>query len=351
MSGSRFDSHLHSRGLAVPGVPRYHSIMRHPALSTRRATKPAGNRRRVRRGTPLRRTRFTVAAFALVFALSACGSGDTAIGRGDRLWADSSYNEALAEYILAYRQGGDNAALARAAHAHARLNDLEGMRDTYAQLLERAPEYADQAVYDYLQFAHRSHARDDRYGLASAIEAALAIRPDLPIGELAAPLARYYANTGNIERALFFFEKALIESPDEANAEFLYEIGLAHERRGRCQDAIGFFTAYRERESTGQNAVDARWHTGNCAFELGRAARQAGQPTQALHYLSIVLDLGVPENVQDQAWYEHGEVLFGLGRGDEALFSYQQVVRLNPARTGQLVQAALRRIDQIRFGF
>src|SRR5690606_38043750 len=124
---------------------------------------------------------------------------------------------------------------------------------------------------------------------------------------------------------LAFFEQALIETAADSAVDLFYEIGIAHERRGRCQDAIGFFAAYRERGSDGRHLADARWNTGNCAFELGRAARQAGQPTQALAYLALVLELGEPANILDQAWYEHGEVLFGLGRNEEALHSYQQV--------------------------
>lgn len=306
--------------------------------------------RRVPNGVVPRVRRRIVAGF-VVAACAACGAADSAVTRGDRLWADSSYSDALAEYLLAVRQGGGDEVLARVAHTYGRVGQLEAMRETYRQLLERSPEYADQAVYDFLDFAYRSWSRGDQYGMAGAVEAALAVKPDLAIGELASPLAQYHDAMGNTERALEYYERALVQAGEEATAEILYQIGVGHEKQGRCLEAIGFFEFYQERAPTGRFATDARWHTGNCAFSLGRAARQAGRPTEALAYLERVLDLGVPENLQDQAWFEHGEVLFGLGRKDEALNSYQRVIQLNPARTGQLVQSALRRIDQIRFGF
>jgi hypothetical protein len=63
-----------------------------------------------------------------------------------------------------------------------------------------------------------------------------------------------------------------------------------------------------------------------------------------------VLELGVPENVQDQAWFERGELLRELNRPQEALEAYHRVLELNPLRTGQLVERTQRRIDEIRFG-
>jgi tetratricopeptide (TPR) repeat protein len=54
--------------------------------------------------------------------------------------------------------------------------------------------------------------------------------------------------------------------------------------------------------------------------------------------------------VQDQAWFLRGEIHFAIGDRDAALEAYHRVIELNPARTGQLVRRAQRRIDEIRFG-
>ena len=54
-----------------------------------------------------------------VLALGACGSDEDALARGDRLWADSSFPAALAEYRLALRHRDvDPAVLVRVAHAY-----------------------------------------------------------------------------------------------------------------------------------------------------------------------------------------------------------------------------------------
>jgi len=284
-------------------------------------------------------------------AVAACGGGEDATARGDRLWADSAYSAALAEYRLAMRQDpGNEAILLRVAHAYAVGGELERAREAYRQLLERDADHTDQAVFDYMRLARRALERRDRYGMATAVEAALALRPQLPLGELAAPLARYYAENGEPARALPLYERALAEASRDSAGQLLYEIGRIEEALGHCAEAISYFNAYRQRQPTGERVGEARWHTGSCALELARQAHLAGRLPEALEHLDVVLELGVPENVQDQAWFERGEILFAIGRFEEALAAYRRVLDLNPARTGQLVERAQQRIDQIRFG-
>ena len=283
--------------------------------------------------------------------LAACGGGEDAVARGDRLWADSAYEAALAEYRLAMRQDpGNEAILLRVAHAHAVGGELERAREAYGRLLERDADHVDQAVFDYVRLARRALERRDRYGMAVAVEAALALRPQLALGELALPLARYYAENGAPARALPLYERALAEAAPDSAAGLLYEIGRIEEALGHCEAAISYFDAYRQRRPNGERVGEARWHTGSCALELARQAHMAGRLPEALKHLDTVLELGVPENVQDQAWFERGEILFAIGRFDEALAAFRRVLELNPARTGQLVERAQQRIDQIRFG-
>lgn len=282
--------------------------------------------------------------------LPACTDHEPAMARGDRFWAEEDYEKALAEYRLAASQSrGDVDALRRVAHGFARTGNLIRARESYDQLLERAPEYTDQAVFDYMEMARERMKRQDRYGMAEAVEAALALRPELSLPDLAEPLARYYADNAQPERALVYFERALAYADPEEDAPLLYEIGRAKERQGNCREAIGYFEAYVRRTPRGEMASSARFHWGRCAFHLGQEARNQGMLTQALEMQGTVVRLGMPENVQDQSWFEQGEILFALGRFDEALEAYQRVLDLNPTREGQLVERARRGIDRIRF--
>lgn len=286
--------------------------------------------------------------------LGGCRDNDTSIVRGDRLWADSSFESALAEYRLAVTQRGDEEALSRLAHAYAMTGKLIEARRTYEELLERSDEYRDQAVFDFLHLARRALARRDTYTAASAMEAALTLRPELQLPAEARAIADFYRERDNLEESLAFYRRALTALPPDSAVPILYDIGRIEGERGRCDAAIDYFRAFEEQvgaESRERTLVsEARWHTGRCAFRLAEEARDEGRVDAALDHLNHVIRLGVPENLLDQALFERGEILFAIGELDDALASYRQVLERNPARAGQLVERARLRIDQIRFG-
>lgn len=283
-----------------------------------------------------------------------CRDNDTAIVRGDRLWADSNYESGLAEYRLAAAQRNDEEALSRLAHALAMTGKLAEARTTYAELLERSPDHRDQAAFDFLHLARRAIARRDNFGAASAMEAALALRPELELPTGAAAIADYYRDRDNPEEALSFYRRALTALPPDSATPILYEMGRIEEERGRCDVAVDYFRAFETQAGDERRfrvlVSEARWHTGSCAFRLAEEARDDGRVDEALEQLDRVIRLGVPENFLDQALFERGEILLAIGEFDEALASYRQVLERNPARTGQLVERASRRIDEIRFG-
>lgn len=285
--------------------------------------------------------------------LAGCDNPEPALARGDRLWAEGNYQNALAEYRLALRQGGegDDEVQLRVAHAYATLGQLERAKEFYGRLLVRSPSYTDQAVYDYLELARPGRERGDRFAVAGGVEAALELRPDLPLGDLALILARYYADLGETRRAVEFYQRALASTPTDSTPTLLYELGQVHVAQGNCGAALGYFLAYRQRAPRGARRGEASWHAGNCAYELAKQAHQSGALTDALERLSLVLELGEPVTVQDQAWFDRGEILYALGRFDEAVEAYGKVLELNRARRGVLAERAQQRLDEIRFGW
>jgi tetratricopeptide (TPR) repeat protein len=284
-------------------------------------------------------------------ALSGCRDAESALVRGDRLWADENYTAALAEYRLSHAlRSESDEVLARVAHAYAVTGQFERARESYDELLRTAPAYTDQAVFDYLALARRAQQRNDRYGMAGAVEAAIALRPGLPVDDMAAPLARFYARAGDAERARGFFERALQYAPPDSVAPLLFDFAQFQEARGDCLEAIELYNAFRSRQPRGDRADQARWAIGNCSFTLGRQARGNGESQAALRHLQVMLDLGVPANLLDQAWFERGEALLELGRRDEALESYVRALEHVRAMGSPLAERARQRIDEIRFG-
>ncbi|HSJ24060.1 MAG TPA: tetratricopeptide repeat protein [Longimicrobiales bacterium] len=291
------------------------------------------------------------AVLLIALVLAGCRDAESSLARGDRLWADSNYTAALAEYRLSQAIRSDSEEiLARVAHAYAVTGQFERARESYDELLRMAPAYTDQAVFDYLALARRAQARNDRYGMAGALEAAIALRPGLPVDDMAAPLARFYSRAGDAERAVEFFERALAYAPPDSAAPLLFDYAQFQESQGNCEDAVELFNAFRTRQPRGERADQARWAVGNCSFNLGRQARADGQAHDALRHLDVMLALGVPQNLLDQAWFERGEALLDLGRRDEALDSYVRALEHVRALGGPLAERARQRIDEIRFG-
>jgi tetratricopeptide (TPR) repeat protein len=285
----------------------------------------------------------------VAFSAAACESSEDAIGRGDRYWADSNYVAALAEYRLAARDGNTEAER-RVAHAYVVTGQLDRARRAYDQLVKADPATVDQALFDYMWMARTSLQRGDRYGAARAAEAALELRPDLPISELALTLARHYSTIGDTDRALQFYRRAVAAADPATRNSLLYEIASLTERHGDCVDALPYFRSFTERSTNNDSVTEARWRMGNCGLERGRQLREAGDAVRALEMLSVTLNLGAPQNLLDQAWFERAEALMALGRRDEAAAAYERVIDLSIAGRTQLAGRAMRRLDEIRAG-
>ena len=287
----------------------------------------------------------------LALVAAGCRGDESALERGDRFWAANNYSAALAEYRLAGRQqAGDPRVLVRVAHAYIATGQLERAREEYGRLLKLAPEFADQAVFDYLTLAKAAEARSDRFNLARAVEAALELRPGIDVSKWAPVLARYYAGSGDADRALEYFERALAMGAAAAPPPLLFEIAVLHERQGDCAEATSYYRSFLSREPYGDSANDARFRIGSCAFELGRRARAEGRYETALEHFSAVIDYGSPANLLDQAWFERGEALVALGRTLEALDAFRRVVELTPGRDTQTSTRARRRILELQGG-
>lgn len=292
---------------------------------------------------------------ATTAALGACTSNSTEVGavrRGDQAFAQGKYEEALAEYRLAVRQGGDDAAtLARVAHTYAVMERVDDAAAFYARAVQADSSYTDEAVSDLMHMAEQAHKRGDRFAMATAVESALKLRPGLGVGDLALPLARHYFKNGQYGRALPFYQKALAEATDSA-PDVVFEVGQAHEEIGDCEHALVYFERYREMVPRWKRQT-VNWYIGTCSFDVARDIRSKRDVTDqdletALQMLGQTLDLGVPRNIQAQAWFDKGEILSDLGDCSGAMKAYAQVRSAdNP---GALAERAQARFDEIRFG-
>ena len=272
------------------------------------------------------------------------------MARGDRAFAAGNLEEALAEYRLAVRQGGDDEAdvLARVAHTYVLMGRVDEASEYYREAAARDERYVDQAVSDMVRLARDARSRSDRFQMASAVETALEFRPGLSMSEMALPLARHYFEAGEFGRALPFYQRALAAAPDSA-PEVIMEVGTAYEEVGDCERALVFFERFRDMVRPWERG-EVDWYIGTCALREAQRARRAADLDEALRLVERTVEVGEPMNVQAQAWFEKGEILAALGRCQEAVDAFRQVRREDPAGSGPLVGRAEERIDEIRFG-
>lgn len=286
-------------------------------------------------------------ALLLLLPMMGCSSGEDALLRGDRFWADSNYSAALAEYRLAASQsGGAPEIRARVAHAYLQTGQFERGRREYMELVEQAPGYTDQAIFDFLSLARASMARGDRFGTARAAEAALALRPGLDLDEMSVVLARYYAANGEVDRALEFYNRA-IGRGRSSDTGLLFELASLIEQNGKCVDALPYFRAFIETSRSRDSTTEARWRMGTCGVERGRAAMAANDPRTALRLFDVTIEVGAPPHLLEQTWLERGEALLALGRTEEARAAFERVLEFGPPGGTQWRTRAERRLQEM----
>jgi tetratricopeptide (TPR) repeat protein len=290
----------------------------------------------------------------LCVALAGCSprsNEENAVRRGDEAFAQGNFEEALAEYRLAVRQGADDpATAARVAHTYAMMHRVDDAGSFYRDAASKDPTLADQAVSDLMRLAREAYMSDDRFAMATAVEAAQQLRPGIGVGDMTLPLARHYFANGEYGRALPFYQFALADASDSL-PDVVFEVGRAHEEIGDCEHALVFFEQFRTMVRPWErNEVD--WYIGTCAFNIARELRTRTLEPQdlerALELIDRTVEVGEPRNIQAQAWFEKGEIMAELGDCQGAMEAYAQVRYADQA--GSLIDRAQSRFDEIRFG-
>lgn len=274
-----------------------------------------------------------------------------AIERGDRLFGAGRLDAAIAEYKFALRQDDDERALLRLGALYGTRGDIETSRRYYAELVARDSAYRFQAAAGLSASARRAFERGSSESAARALEPLMELGTGLVPRDLTLPLARHHWADNEFEEALPLYLKVLADSVDVEPAVY-YETARAFQELGACREAITHYERYLEQASRrAPQRAEAEWSLGSCLYEAAEESWQNGRPAEAKEQAARLIALGVPRTLQDRANFLYGELALALGERDEALRAFEEVLRLNPSRTGPLVERADARIREIRFGF
>jgi tetratricopeptide (TPR) repeat protein len=299
-----------------------------------------------RHPTPFR----VLAAALLALVTTACaprGTEESAVRRGDEAFARDSLEEALAEYRLAIRQGAqDPEVLSRVAHTFISMGRVEEATEFYVRAAARDPRWGDMGVADLVRVARDAAGRNDRFQMASAMEAARRLRPGLSAPDLTLPLARHYLQVGEYGRAIPLFQRALDED-EESSPDLVFEVGEAHREVDDCRSALIFFDEY-QRIAPDEDRFRANWNIGDCSLRVARELRERGTRVdleEALLYLNRAINAGEPRSVQGQAWFDRGEIQSLLGDCSGALDSFNQVKFYESSSSPMVTRAERRTLD------
>jgi tetratricopeptide (TPR) repeat protein len=270
-------------------------------------------------------------------------SGDEAIARGN-------LPAALAEYRMAVQRGGseDPLALARLAHTHALMGNVDGAGDSYLLAVKFDADLIDQAVSDLIRLAQDAMSRSDLFGLASAMEIARTFRPGITVDGMALPLARHYFNNGQYATALSYYQSAISGRQKDTIPEVIFEAASAYDEVGDCRRALLHYEQYRGMIASWRRS-EVDWRIGNCSILLARELRSINADEEALVYLERAVAIGEPRSLQSLAHFEIGEILFDMNRCEAAMQAFLEVSRADQTGTSPLVSRARWRYDELRF--
>lgn len=294
-----------------------------------------------------------ILAVPLAGLAAACAAPDDAVSRGDRLAAMDHLQEASAEYELALRREGEEPSiLARLADLRVRQGDLGGALDLYGELLARDSTYAPRAAMGLLSLAENARRRGETDRMLRALEPVVASSGILWLPDsLRLAAAEGYWERGDPARALPLYLSLGVEPSGSSSEEALLHLARSYEDLGGCPEALPYFDEYLDRVRTpGAARTGAEWHYGSCLYEVAGRLREADENERAAEILSRLIDLEAPRPLLDDAHYARGEALLALDRRSEAREEFETVLRMNPARSGPLVQQAERRLRELRYG-
>ncbi|MBM3465113.1 MAG: tetratricopeptide repeat protein [Armatimonadetes bacterium] len=238
---------------------------------------------------------------------------------------DGEYSSALSWRTRIVEMTGDDPdAFKKLAVAHVRTGDLKGAEPAYMRLLELKRDVDSPLGTSFLDdMTGRGLPPETRSGLQAMgmriIDAALATRAgSIPLLELGARLA---ARAGDYGTSIPYFQRLIDGNPEHANIRswkgellrVLARAGIPEHWKALNAELISDYVEH----LTGNRSDVRSWIT------LARLQMQAGFSDDALASFKSAVRA---DSREWQAVYEHGRLLVRLGRSDEAIRWYEDIL-------------------------
>lgn len=281
--------------------------------------------------------------------IAGCGRVGDHERRGDQLYGEGQYSQALAEYRSALAGDPDPRLWAKTGAAALRTGNLEVATDSYLRLAAEDPTRTEEAAEGLDAVARAADRAGDVKRLESAVVGLGMIAPGRSIGRYALELVRRPgAEATNL---VAVFPGAIAAAPDAETVDSLLAVyGAALRETSGCDQALPVFQATLRRTRVDALRNRAEDGVAGCSLALGLRADAAGRPDDAALWFAaaIRVDSGTP--VGRRALVGYGDAKLRLGDTAAAAQAFQAVAS-DQVQSDSTSQMARDRMEELRARF
>jgi len=280
--------------------------------------------------------RKTTLYLAVLLLGGACARN--AVDEAKRLINNREFNKA----ILILKQDNSPAALFLLGKIQLRLNYPIDAFKSFDKVVKGPPLYKKDVLTQLLRFAYAMDKNGKDYLASRAYEKVLSLNENIDLGMGYKTLGKWYYNKEEYEKAIPLFQKALFVPPKDDNIRLM--LIKANMKIGNMEDAMNIT----EEGMKISNNWQFRYMDGKLGYILGEKYYKDEKYDNALLMLSKTITIGLPEVVQDDAYFLIGKIYFNEKNYKEAEACLKKVLELNPFTKGKIVREAEERLKVLK---
>ncbi len=293
----------------------------------------------------MKRIEVLALAAAALLGTGCAGAAADHEALGDEAYVERRYDEALAEFQVALRQGSSGGDLRwKAAMAALNARELGEAVIQFRALADEDPPRRVIAADGLERVARAASLEGNRAALQAALDARRAVAPGRGLRTFALEVAVGLGEDLSPDEAL----SVAASAPDaRLQDSLMYGYGVALARLNRCEEGIPVFESLLRRRRELSIQSDARVRASSCALGLGRREHNRGSPDEAEKWFCRTIELGNNNYAARVAYLGLGDVWFSRGDYMGAREAFQKA-RAGASPTDSIYHRASRSLDRLR---
>ena len=275
-----------------------------------------------------------------------CGGVSDHERRGDQLYGEGQFSQALTEYRAAVTSDPDARVWAKTGAAALRAGNLEVASDSYLRLAAEDPTRTEEAAEGLDAVARAAERAGDVKRLETAVVGLGMIAPGRSIGRYALELIRRPGAEATDLVAIF--PGAIAAAPDPETVDSLLAVyGVALRETSGCDQALPVFQATVRRTRIEALRGPAEDGVAGCSLVLGLRSEAAEKPDEAALWFASAIRVDSATPVGRRALVGYGDAKLHLGDTAAGAQAFQAVAS-DPVQSDSTSQMARDRLEELR---